>query len=112
MGLQHRLASVRRLDLPRLDLVLHLRVLRVQPHHVRYVQFRADEGDESSESPRGGFQDRPGRRWTRIATNQVENFPVAIFVFWAVADFDAANYSNYTAYFFGGYVALRILFLI
>lgn len=48
-------------------------------------------------------------RWTRIATNQIESFPLALFVLWA-AVFSGVGIN--AAYCFGAYLTLRILFLI
>jgi len=53
-------------------------------------------------------------RWTRIAVNQVENFPTALWVLWACVYSENLNAhgSSYAQYFCGGYVVVRILFLV
>jgi len=48
-------------------------------------------------------------RWTRIATNQIENFPLALYVLWAAV---FAGVGINAAYCFGTYLMLRIVFLI
>lgn len=48
-------------------------------------------------------------RWTRIAINQVENFPLALYVLWAGI---FAGVGINAAYCFGAYLTLRVLFLI
>jgi len=52
-------------------------------------------------------------RWTRIAVNQVENFPTALWVLWAcVYSESLCACVSLAQYFFGAYVVVRILFLV
>jgi len=47
-------------------------------------------------------------RWTRIAVNQVENFPMALYVLWACV-YSGSLYAEYCC---GGYLVVRVLFLV